>query len=495
MVDVCIITEGSYPFVVGGVSTWVHELIKNLSDFNFALVHIGVSPELHDEPRYELPKNVVDFRKVYLLESLPWQAWRRKASDEDWESFRTFVMELGRGDYSRIDEMIDLFSVDRPDGLTPYEIFHGKRFWDLLVEIYERHFSGFPFLHYFWTIRFIALPLFKTIYAELPRAKLYHATCTGYAGLLGVVASNRMRSPFIITEHGIYTNERMIEITQAKWIFREEGDSPVPRRQIGTLQNLWMRKFELLSRAAYERASAIYTLYEGNRLLQIQGGAPREKCHIIPNGIDLPRFDKIASVREDTPRLRPTVAMVGRVAPIKDVKTFIRAARLVADEIPDCRFLIIGPTDEDEDYADECRKLVSVLALERNVEFTGPVRVDEYYPSIDCLVLTSISEAQPFVVLEAMRVGIPVVATNVGACAELILAVGPEDEAIGRAGAVTNVRAPEETAAEILRILKDPDLARQMGRAGRERVGRYYSKSKMLQSYEQVYRSFCGQGV
>lgn len=52
----------------------------------------------------------------------------------------------------------------------------------------------------------------------------------------------------------------------------------------------------------------------------------------------------------------------------------------------------------------------------------------------------------------------------------------------------------EETAREVLRILKDKGLAGAMARSGRERVGRYYSKASMLQSYRQVYRSYCGTG-
>jgi glycosyltransferase involved in cell wall biosynthesis len=111
---------------------------------------------------------------------------------------------------------------------------------------------------------------------------------------------------------------------------------------------------------------------------------------------------------------------------------------------------------------------------------------------MSCLVLTSISEAQPFVLLEAMRIGIPVVASSVGACAELIFGSGTDDEAIGEAGHVTNVRSPRETADAILAILRNPEKAKAMGEAGRERVGRYYVRRQMLDAYREVYRQFCG---
>lgn len=488
--DVCIITEGSYPFVVGGVSTWVHDLLSSLNDISFSLVHIGVSRDIGEQPKYQLPKNVLVFKQIHLMDPENWRPSSLIARRETWLEFEKYIERLVDGDVSCFDEILDRFSPERRDALTPYDIFHGRRFWEILVRQYRRHLPEFSFIDFFWTVRFMALPIFKILYAEVPEASLYHASCTGYAGLLGVVASRRQKAPLIITEHGIYTNERMIEITQAQWIYREEPTSPVPTKQLGALQTLWMKKFELLSRVAYEHAERIYTLYEGNRAMQIQGGAPPDKCAIIPNGIDIERFDAIAARRVQSKV--PIVAMVGRIAPIKDVKTFIRAAKIVHEKMPEVRFWVLGAPDEDEDYAAECERLVRVLSLRNVVEFPGAVNMAEYYPKISVIVLTSISEAQPFVILEAMRVGIPVVATNVGACAELLFGVPGEDERIGVAGEITNIKSPRETADAIMRILSDPERAKAMGRAGRERVGRYYIRRAMLEAYHDIYKRFCG---
>lgn len=494
--DVCMITEGSYPFVVGGVSTWVHDILTSLKEVSFSLVHIGVSRETSERPLYEMPKNVKDFRRVHLMDTIPWRGFRAGRRREAWADLERFIRDLARRDYSLLPVMLRRFQPGVANALTPYDIFHGREFWDILVRLYRDHFDGFSFIDYFWTLRFMALPLFRILYAEIPEASLYHATCTGYAGLLGVLAGLRTRTPLIITEHGIYTNERMIEITQAQWIYREKSDSPVPSRQLGALQNLWMQKFEILSRIAYDHASAIITLYEGNRQMQIMGGASPERTTIIPNGIDLPRFDEVFRQRRERRKSGPPmVALVGRVAPIKDVKTFIRAAKMVIEEIPEARFYVLGTADEDIPYFEECERLVRVLSLQKKVSFPGPVDMSDYYPRMDCMVLTSISEAQPFVVLEAMRAGVPVVCTNVGACAELVYGSGPEDEAIGPAGLVTNIRSPRETADAIVAILRDPQRAVAMGEAGHERVGRYYVRSRMIEAYRDLYRRYCGRGT
>jgi len=488
-----MITEGSYPFVVGGVSTWVHDLLTSMDDISFSLIHVGVSRELTQEPKYDLPKNVLEFKEVHLMDTKGLEkhallGQRRRA----WREFDAFVNDIARGDLSGIETMFESFVSTGKNTLTPYDIFHGKQFWNILVRLYREHFDRFSFIDFFWTIRFMVLPVFRIMYADIPDASLYHATCTGYAGLLGAVASHRTHSPLVITEHGIYTNERMIEITQAQWIYREKPDSPIPSKQMGALQNLWMQKFELLSKIAYQFAGRILTLYEGNRAMQIEGGAPADKTAIIPNGIDLDRFDGIANVRADTRRSKPTVALVGRVTPIKDIKTFIRAAKMVSEQIPEARFLVLGTRDEDETYYEECMRLTRVLSLQSNLEFPGSVDMAKYYPQLDCIVLTSISEAQPFVLIEAMRTGVPIVSANVGACAELLLGNGGDDERLGPSGIVTNVRSPGETAEAITSILSDPDMARAMGEAGRERVGRYYVRKQMLDAYHDLYRQYCG---
>ena len=134
---------------------------------------------------------------------------------------------------------------------------------------------------------------------------------------------------------------------------------------------------------------------------------------IIPNGIDYDRFSALPRIAQGR---RPTVALIGRVVPIKDVKTYIQACALLCRDNPEVEALIMGPEDEDPAYAAECRQLAADLGLNGNLRFTGRVRLDDYLPRIDAIVLSSISEAQPLTVLEAGAAGIPSVVTDVGAC-------------------------------------------------------------------------------
>jgi glycosyltransferase involved in cell wall biosynthesis len=105
------------------------------------------------------------------------------------------------------------------------------------------------------------------------------------------------------------------------------------------------------------------------------------------------------------------------------------------------------------------------------------------------VVLTSFSEGQPLVMLEAYASGVPVVATDVGACREMIEGRTDEDRRLGPSGFVTRVATPKETASALVKLARDGELRRRMGAAGRKRVTAYYQKRDMLAAYRAVYRA------
>jgi polysaccharide biosynthesis protein PelF len=108
------------------------------------------------------------------------------------------------------------------------------------------------------------------------------------------------------------------------------------------------------------------------------------------------------------------------------------------------------------------------------------------------VVLTSFSEGQPLVILEAYAYGLPVIATDVGACREMIEGRIPDDRAIGPSGFVTRVATPQQTATALVRLAKDVRLRRRMGIAGRRRVTAYYQRGDMLAAYRSLYTRLCG---
>ncbi|WP_291326941.1 GT4 family glycosyltransferase PelF [Desulfovibrio sp. UCD-KL4C] len=487
--DVCLLLEGTYPFVSGGVSSWIHNLIKGMPELTFTAVCILATSKEKAEYKYEVPDNFVDPKVIYLHDHVDIkQNLFNKITKKNMQKMNEFHKNMDVLDVGMMKEVVSLF---RKNKFPLSELMHGKKSWDLLVDRYNIEVNKESFIDYFWTFRFTHLPIFKMLQLELPNARVYHTISTGYAGLLGVIARLTTRRPLLLTEHGIYVKERKIEISQAEWIYHKQDDRFRVDSKLGAIQTFWIRMFEQLGKICYDYSSEIYTLYEGNKQLEILEGADPAKIKIIPNGISLKNFLELKPEDHDYKGQNEfAVGFVGRVVPIKDVKTFLRACKIVALKIEKLKVYIMGPTEEDEEYYEECLNLVKLLHLENIIEFTGKVKVTDYLPILDVIVLTSISEAQPLVIMEANCAGVPAVASDVGSCRELLEGRTVSDKALGPSGIVTKVADPIETGEAILTILQKPVLRKKMSQAGIERVKTFYKESDLNKTYLKIYRKY-----
>jgi len=151
------------------------------------------------------------------------------------------------------------------------------------------------------------------------------------------------------------------------------------------------------------------------------------------------------------------------------------------------RAILVGPEDEDPDYAASCRQLVNQLGAESSIEFLGRVPdVQKYLRAADVLALSSVSEAQPITILEAAATGLPIVSTDVGSCREII--EGFEDDPVsGRGGIVVEPCNPRAMAEALASILLDKALQAQMADVMRRRVSCYYHKDRVTSLYEELY--------
>ncbi|MBP3702439.1 MAG: GT4 family glycosyltransferase PelF, partial [Lachnospiraceae bacterium] len=183
------------------------------------------------------------------------------------------------------------------------------------------------------------------------------------------------------------------------------------------------------------------------------------------------------------------IGAVLRVTPIKDVKTMIQAFAFAKKEVPAIKLWIMGPCDEDEEYAGECFDLVESLQVS-DIVFTGRVDIREYLGRMDFTILTSISEGQPLTILESFAAKKPVIATDVGNCRELIY--GGDDD-FGSAGILTHIMNLEEIATAMAELAENPELRIKMGENGYQRVMAKYRIQDMERVYQEIYDEFEGQ--
>jgi glycosyltransferase involved in cell wall biosynthesis len=179
--------------------------------------------------------------------------------------------------------------------------------------------------------------------------------------------------------------------------------------------------------------------------------------------------------------------MIGRIVPIKDIRTFIVAVSLLKRMVPEAIAILIGPEEEDPAYAAGCRALVAQLGLEGTVQFLGRVPdVKTYLGRADVIVLSSISEAQPIALLEAAAMGLPAVTTDVGSCREIIEGFA-DDPVQGRGGFVVPACDPRAMAEALAAILRDRDMRLAMGRVMQRRIPNLYNKERIRRLYEGLY--------
>jgi len=210
-------------------------------------------------------------------------------------------------------------------------------------------------------------------------------------------------------------------------------------------------------------------------------GLPAARITVIPNGVDVARYQPEPRRARDTLGLQPHHRLIGHVArlePEKDQVSLLQAFRTVADAHPDVRLVIVG----DGSQRRELERAATELGVEGRVDFLG-VREDvpDLLPHFDVFVLSSSSEGLPLSILEAMACARPVVATAVGEISRVVT------------NGVTGMTVPPGNAPALAHamsmMLDRPAWAAAMGAAARRLVESAYSLTRVVEQYQALYAS------
>ncbi len=468
---VCLICEGSYPYVAGGVASWVQMVCDHFKEIEFVIWSIATTKEEMSEYKYNLPENVVGVETIYLGEKTFGNKYKKiKLSQSEEKVLKSLIIGSPENiNWKDILEFIKKYRTRLVDVLM------GEAFYNICLEEYIRTKSSTIFKDYLWSMRSMYFPFVDVLAADVVKADIYHSLSTGYAGILASAASFIEEKPLLLSEHGIYTREREEDIIRAEWVD-------------GQFKENWINFYKKISTVAYEQAQVVTSLFEVNKTLQIELGCPKEKIRIIPNGVDVESFDNLVSAKK-LPGGSFNIGTILRVVPIKDVKTMLLAFEIVSAKIPEAHLAILGAYEENPEYYEECLELVESLNI-MNVKFFGRVNIKEYMPDIDLLLLSSISEGQPLAILEGLAAGIPFVSTNVGDCKGLL--EGNEGDDLGRAGLIVPVMDSKEMAKAIIYCADNREQLKEMGRVGRKRVEKYYKKIDFMEKYRELYEELGG---
>ncbi|MBQ9624469.1 MAG: GT4 family glycosyltransferase PelF [Clostridia bacterium] len=466
---VCLIVEGAYPYVTGGVFSWMQELIKSMPDVEFVVQVVAASPNKNSEFQYKIPANVSEIQEVCLLEDDYSGNQVQKSialNDEEYEAFKNLLFEE-----SSNWELIIKFFVEKKVSLNA--LLTGRDFYNMSLDYYNSNFRRVIFSDFLSTMRSIYLPLFTIMKAKTEQADIYHAVTGGYAGIWASMQRILTGKPFLLTEPSVYTKEREEEIIKADWISTIYKD-------------LWINQFRKVGECNYSYANKVVSLFEQARKFQISSGCDANKAIIIPNCVNVNEYESLPQ-KEISDRFINIGASL-RVGPDKDIKTLISAFAIAKKQNPRLKLWIMGNTEENKEYADECKAIVKDLEI-ADVEFTGTVDVKKHLGKMDFMVFTGVSGGQPLSILEGLGAGKPCIATNVGNCRALIKGV---DDTYGDAGYIVPVMDSEELARAMLKLAQDDDARKTMGNNGHKRVAEKYNGKNVFSMYKTLYSELTG---
>jgi len=481
-ITVMLTTEGTYPFHLGGVSTWCDILVHRVPQVSWVIYAVMMNPFVTQ--KYRLPPSVRRLIKVPLwgteepsepLEEIPFSRVYDAKRRTDERVVREHFLPLFR---DVLEEILDGSPQPRRLGRALSEMYRYFReydyhrtfktrvVWETFRKEVLRRAHGeegrwpVPTLYDVtetlgWLYRF-----FIVLNIPLPEADVAHSAAAAFCGIPCVVAKQQMRIPYLLTEHGVYLREQYLSASKA-------------------LLSTYSKTFLLnlvraVVRLNYEFADQISPVCAYNTRWERELGVRLDKIRVIYNGVDPDLYRPRPEVPAPS---RPTVVTVARIDPVKDILTLIRAAAVVRDTLPDVKFVVYGSVAVPS-YYDECLTLRHQLGLEDTVIFAGHTDdVPAAYQSGDVVCLSSLSEGFPYSVIEAMMSGKAIVATDVGGVRE----------ALGDAGVVVRPQDPEGMAAALLRLLRDPGLRATLGEEARQRALNYFSVAQVVKSYLEAY--------
>jgi polysaccharide biosynthesis protein PelF len=327
-VDVAIVAESTYPYLKGGVSAVVHDIIAGNPDLTFGIIHLTWDRSSAHKELYEVPSNVSWVRPIFLsmhehrdafMGARPSDLGMRPSARRHLAR-RLFAAlhAVTEGDADPLWQLYD-------EGFNP----RTRRYplWALLgtrelmqVACEQLSLLELPLVDTFWLLREFFSLAYALLHDELPPASIYHAHTTGHASLVAAAAARQHGTNFLLTEHNLYVRDTInmlldrhmaLPVTVHDW--REFDVKPIDRA--------WMAWWIELGRLCYPQARAVTYLYPSAITEAADLGTPIEKSVVIPNGVALEEFEESYAQRQDAlpataaPDHRWRLAYIARVVP------------------------------------------------------------------------------------------------------------------------------------------------------------------------------------
>ncbi|MFJ8958921.1 GT4 family glycosyltransferase PelF [Lentzea sp. NPDC102401] len=455
---VALVSEGCYPFHPGGVSLWCDQLIRGMPQHAFTAVALAVDGA--ERPWWPSPANLTEVVTMPLWGRRPRRARRRPAGfAEVHEAFlRSFIPYADDSPEKLAHALRRIFGLAQHSDVGA-ALMSNDAVARLIRAVHDCGEGPISLQDALNATDMLEHSLRPLMFPPV-RADVCHLAMNGLSALAGMAAKWAHGTPLLMSEHGVYLRERYLGAVSET--------VALPTKVV------LLSFHRALAGAAYRTCDMLTPHSDYNRRWQLHSGADPSRMWTMYNGIDPADFP-VARGEPDV----PTIVFVGRIDPLKDLHTLIRAFGEVRRALPEARLRVFGPVPEaNRDYHTSCLRLTDQLGLTGSAVFEGlvPRQVDAYHAG-HLVALTSVSEGFPFTVVEAMSTGRPPVCTDVGGVSE----------AVADAGLVVPPRDHEAVARACVRLLTDTGLRRRMGLLARQRVVERFTVQRWNDSYRTRY--------
>ncbi len=461
-----MMTEGTYPYGFGGVSVWCDQLIRGMPGHDFSLVAI-VATEA-ERMVWSLPGNVAAVDRVPLWGPAPARPAVGRRNGLPGELLRELIDSLldspAEAGPRFAGALRELFEFAQRGDLSA--ALASNKAVRLLSEAWRERQpvsrQATPTLHDAVSAMQLLDHSLRPFSYPPPQADLGHAVSNGLAALPALAAKWRYGTPMVVTEHGVYLREQYLQNRKSLY-----------RWPVKAFHLSFMRR---LCALGYSEAAAIIPGNVYNRRWEERLGAEPTRIRTVYNGVDPANFPPLTAEPGT-----PTISWVGRIDPIKDVETLVRAFALVHEEMPAARLHLFGWSRKgQEPYLERCKTLAADLGIAGSVTFEGRVEnIRDAYEAGQIVALSSVSEGFPYSLIEAMTCGRTCVATDVGGVAE----------AVGDTGLVVPPRRPEAMARACLTLLRNDELRHRLGTAARVRALENFTVDGAISAFDEIYSS------
>jgi glycosyltransferase involved in cell wall biosynthesis len=508
VVDVAIVMESTYPYLKGGVSAVVHDIVTHNPDLSYGIIHITWDSDSPMTDLYGMPANVRWVRTVFLsmeehrhnFLSVSAKDLGMTAQQREELSHRLFDALYALSERGDVEDLWDLIHEGLNERTRKYPLWAllgSREFMQTLQDRMPQ--LNLSLANSFWTLRNFFSLAFAVLGETMPRASVYHAHTTGYASLLGAAAARDHDTSFLLTEHNLYVRDTvntLLDRNMALSITEEDYRT----FDVTAEQRAWMAWWTEMGRFCYPSARLITYLYPSAITEAARLGSDIDKSVVVPNGMVIGEFDdKYRARQQVVERLKQDssdhvwhLVYIARVVPIKGLLDLLSSMDILRDRgYRNLHLDVLGPTEHVPEYHEACLAKIDSLGLNDKVTIHGTVNVREVLDQFDLLVLPSYNEGQPIVILEAMAAGIPTVGSDVGGVAQQIADdfLTTDGRTIGPCGETVTPGDVVQMADGIQAVIGNIDAYANYAANARTRVQELFQMHEVMSSYNQIYRA------